>query len=73
MEIFSSDLSESFHEPIQDSETKKRRVEDKLWEEAVSASSLNKCDDMTVVNEGSTSMDPSECKEVSPAPAGTLQ
>ena len=50
LDVVSSDVSESSHEILEDSEVKKRRIEDKLWEEAFASSTSAPKSEVSVVN-----------------------
>ena len=69
--VSSFDVYEGSQESLEDSESKKRRIEDKLWEEAVLLSASRPQNDVAVVKEGSMDVDSSGCKEV-PSIRGNL-
>ena len=66
-----SDVSEGSQDGLEDSESKKRRIEDKLCEEAVLQTALVPLNNVTAVKEGSMDVDFSEFKEV-PLARGNL-
>ena len=67
--VVSSDQSESSQEVLEDSDVKKRRIEDKLWEEAFALAPSPIANEI-VVNEESISMDSSVCNEANPSTEG---
>ena len=60
LDVMSSDMSESSQEMLDDSDMKKRRIEDKLWDEAFASSTTAPKSEEPVLNEESKLMDSSE-------------
>ena len=60
LDVMSSDMSESSQEMLDDSDMKKCRIEDKLWEEAFESSTTAPKSEEPDLNEESTLMDSSE-------------
>ena len=72
LEASSSDRSESSHEAAEDSDTKKRRIEDKLWEEAILANASDHDEGLPEVNEEFNLVDSSKSDGFSSAQGGNF-